>query len=126
MDSLLTLAFEAHHAQRNHHRHYEVRIGRDLLDDWTVTIRYGRTGQHGQERRYGSPEPEALRAIIRDRLRRRLSAPKRIGCSYRLCAMSEAPGFDATAWLPADVLERFVAPASPGPLWRAAEVRSLP
>jgi hypothetical protein len=59
MASLLTPAFEAHHAERDHHRHYEVRIGRDLLDDWTVTKRYGPTGQHGQERRYGSPKPEA-------------------------------------------------------------------
>lgn len=39
MDNLLTVAFEAHHAERNHHRRYEVRIGRDLLDDWTVAIR---------------------------------------------------------------------------------------
>jgi len=107
MDSLLTLAFEAHHAQRNHHRHYEVRIGRDLLDDWTVTIRYGRVGQGGQERRYGSPEPEALRAIIRDRLLRRLSAPKRIGCSYRLSVFSKAKDFDASPLLPDDLLARF-------------------
>ena len=109
MDSLITLAFEAHHAERNHHRHYEVRIGRDLLDDWTVTIRYGRTGQGGQERRYGSRDPETLRAIIRERLRRRLSAPKRIGCSYRLASFSEAPGFNASAWLPGEILERFPA-----------------
>jgi predicted DNA-binding WGR domain protein len=109
MDNLLTIAFEAHHAGRNHHRHYEVRIGRDLLEDWTVTIRYGRTGQHGQERRYGSPEPEVLRAIIRERLRRRLSAPRRIGCAYRLTLLSESPGCDAAAWLPAAVLERFMA-----------------
>jgi predicted DNA-binding WGR domain protein len=108
MDNLMTLAFEAHHAGRNHHRHYEVRIGRDLLDDWTVTIRYGRVGQGGQERRYGSPEPDVLRAIIRDRLRRRLSAPRRIGCSYRLSALSEAPGFNATEWLPAEVMDRFL------------------
>lgn len=107
MDNLLTVAFEAHHADRNHHRRYEVSVGRDLLEDWTVTIRYGRVGQGGQERRYGSPEPDALRAIIRDRLRRRLSAPKRIGCCYRLAAFNEAPGFDAAAWLPEDLLARF-------------------
>ncbi len=111
MDSLLMLTLEAHHAERNHHRHYEVRIGRDLLGDWTVTIRYGRTGQHGQERRYGSPEPDVLRAILRDRLRRRLSAPRRIGCPYRLAAVSKARGFDAAAWLPEDILERFGAAA---------------
>ena len=45
MDNLLTVAFEAHHAEKNHHRRYEVTVGRDLLDDWTVAVRYGRIGQ---------------------------------------------------------------------------------
>jgi predicted DNA-binding WGR domain protein len=107
MDNLLCLAFEAHSVENNHHRHYAVTLGRDLLDHWTVAIRYGRTGQSGQERRYAAADPEAIQAIIRDRLRRRLSAPKRIGCPYRLAAFSAAPGFDANAWLPGDVMARF-------------------
>jgi len=107
MDNLLIVAFEAHNAEKNHHRRYQVTVGRDLLDDWTVSIRYGRTGQSGRELRYVAAEPEAMRAVIRDRLRRRLSAPKRIGCPYRLAAFSSAPGFDATAWLPDEVMARF-------------------
>jgi predicted DNA-binding WGR domain protein len=107
MDNLLSLAFEAHSVENNHHRHYAVTLGRDLLDDWTVAIRYGRTGQAGQERRYAAAEPDEIRAIIRDRLRRRLSAPKRIGCAYHLSAFSAAPSFDAAAWLPGDVMARF-------------------
>jgi predicted DNA-binding WGR domain protein len=107
MDNLLTVAFEAHNQEKNHHRRYQVTVGRDLLDDWIVAIRYGRTGQGGQEIRFASPRPEEMHAIIRDRLRRRLSAPKRIGCPYRLTALSAAPGFDASAWLPGDVMARF-------------------
>jgi|SRR5208337_1067257 len=107
MDNLLTVAFEAHHAEKNHHRHYQVTVGRDLLDAWTVAIRYGRSGQGGRELRYASPQPEEMQAVIRDRLRRRLSAPKRIGCAYRLTAFSAAPGFNASAWLPGDVMGRF-------------------
>ena len=107
MDSLLSVAFEAHHREMNHHRRYEIVIGRDLLDDWTVAIRYGRVGQTSQERRYASPKPDEMQAVIRDRLRRRLSAPKRIGCPYRLAGFSSAPGFDATDWLPGDVMARF-------------------
>jgi hypothetical protein len=34
-----------------------------------------------------APSEEPIRAIIRDRLRRRLSAPKRIGCPYRLAEL---------------------------------------
>ena len=109
MNNLLTISFEAHHAEKNHHRRYEVTVGRDLFDDWTVAIRYGRLGQGGQERHYASPQPEEMRAVIRDRLRRRLSAPKRIECHYRLAAFSSAPGFDATGWLPGDVMARFFA-----------------
>jgi predicted DNA-binding WGR domain protein len=107
MDNLLTVAFEAHNAEKNHHRHYAVTVGRDLLDDWTVAICYGRTGQAGRVLRYAAAEADAMRAVIRDRLRRRLSAPKRIGCPYRLAAYSAAPGFDAASWLPGEVMARF-------------------
>ncbi len=109
MDNLLTVAFEARHPGRNHHRRYEVAVGRDLLDDWTVTVRYGRIGQGGQVRQYASSNAEEMRTVIRERLRRRLSAPKRIGCPYRLAAFSSAPGFDAGDWLPDDVMARFFA-----------------
>jgi predicted DNA-binding WGR domain protein len=107
MDNMLTVAFEAHNAARNHHRHYAVTIGRDLLDDWTVAICYGRSGQPGREVRYAAAEADAMQAIIRDRLRRRLSAPKRIGCPYRLAGFSAAPGFDAAAWLPSEIMAKF-------------------
>jgi predicted DNA-binding WGR domain protein len=107
MDHMLLICIEAHHAEKNHHRRYQVTLGRDLLDDWTVSIRYGRTGQAGRELRYAAREPDAIRAVIRDRLRRRLSAPRRLGCPYRLTAFSAPPGFDASSWLPGDVMARF-------------------
>jgi hypothetical protein len=107
MDNLLTIAFEAHNGEKNHHRRYQVTVGRDLLNDWTVAIRYGRTDQGGRELRYAASEAEEMRAIIRDRLRRRLSAPKRIGCPYRLVAFNAAPDFEASAWLPGDLMARF-------------------
>lgn len=111
MDNLLTVAFEAHSAERNHHRRYEVVLGQDLLDDWTVAIRYGRVGQGGRVLRFASPRREEVRAVIRDRLQRRLSAPRRIGCPYRLATLSTAPGIDAWSWLPGDVMARFFASA---------------
>ncbi|WP_088252447.1 WGR domain-containing protein [Fimbriiglobus ruber] len=107
MENLLTVIFEAHHAALNHHRFYEVTIGRDLLDDWTVVIRYGRDGQGGQEKRFASPDPSVLRAIIRNRLRRRLTAPRRIGCSYRLVGSNAAPDYAAADWFPDDVMKQF-------------------
>lgn len=105
---LLTVVLEAHHAERNHHRRYRVTVGRDLLDDWTVEITYGRTGQGGRSIRYAGPDPGPMQDVLRDRLRRRLSAPRRIGCPYRLAALSAAPGFDAASWLPDEILAPFV------------------
>ena len=107
MDNLLSVAFEAHHQEKNHHRRYVVVIGRDMLSAWTVAIHFGRTGQAGTERRYASSQADEMQAVIRDRLRRRLSAPRRIGCPYRLAAYSAAPGFDANSWLPGDIMARF-------------------
>jgi hypothetical protein len=86
-----------------------VIVGRDLLDDWTVAIRYGRIGQKAQEQRHASQKPEEMRVVIRDRLLRRLSAPKRIGCSYRLSELTSAPGFNSTNWLPGDLMAKFFA-----------------
>ena len=51
----------------------------------------------GREIRFIAAEAKEMQAIIRNRLRRCLSAPKRIGCPYRLAAFSAAPGFDASA-----------------------------
>jgi hypothetical protein len=104
---LLTVAREAHHAERNHHRRYQVTVGRDLLDDWTVEITYGRAGQAGRAIRYASADPGAMKDVLRDRLRRRLSAPRRIGCPYRLAAFRAAPGFDAASSLPGEIMARF-------------------
>lgn len=106
------MTFEAHNPKKDHHRRYEVTLGRDLLDDWTVEIRYGRCGQGCQGKRFASTKADAMKALIRDRLRRRLTAPKRIGCPYRLVALDVALGFDAAPWLPGDIMARFFEEAS--------------
>jgi hypothetical protein len=67
-----------------------------------------RSGTGAQARataRSASPaaNPIDVRAVIRDRL----SAPKQIGCSYRLTGLSSAAGFDAESWLPGEVIGRF-------------------
>jgi predicted DNA-binding WGR domain protein len=107
MDNLLTVALEARHTARNHHRRYEITVGRDLFDDWSVVIRYGRIGQGGREERFAGTQVDEMKAVVRERLRRRLSAPQRIGVPYRLAVLSSAPGFEAAAWLPDSVMCKF-------------------
>ncbi len=106
MDNLLTVALEAHHHQLDHHRHYRITVGRDLLGDWTVSVVYGRAGRPGQERRFGG-DADAMRRVVRAHLLRRLSAPRRIGCAYRMSMMSVVAGMDRSAWVPDDLLAQF-------------------
>lgn len=108
MLDLLTIALEAHSDERNHHRRYEVSVGRDLLDHWVVTVRYGRVGAPLRELRFGSPDVESAHAVVHDRLRRRLSAPRRIGCGYGVRLFSAAPGMPLRAWIPAEVLNTLI------------------
>lgn len=109
MLDLLTIALEAHSDDRNHHRRYEVSVGRDLLEHWVVTVRYGRVGTPLRELRFGGPDMEGARAIVHDRLRRRLSAPKRIGCRYSVRLLRVADGTDIVDWAPAPTLSDLLA-----------------
>lgn len=108
MDNLLTIALEAHNAERNHHRRYVVTVGQDLLGEWTVAIRYGRAGQDLRCLRFGGRDAGEMQRIVHERLRRRLSAPKRIGCAYRLRSMDAAQGFAAAEWLPSGTIGAFL------------------
>jgi hypothetical protein len=108
MDNLLTVSLEAHNAERNHHRRYEIRLGRDLFGVWTVCLLYGRMGQAGQVVRHSGPDPERLREVIRASLRRRLTAPMRLGCAYTLRELNAAAGIDVEFWLPANTLSAFL------------------
>jgi hypothetical protein len=108
MDDLLSIALEAHSDELNRHRRYEISVGRDLLDHWTVTIRFGRIGAPLRETRFGSPDVGDARTIVQDRLRRRLSAPRRIGCAYRVAAFSAKRECDMRGWIPPALLERFL------------------
>lgn len=107
MDNLMTMAFEAHNAEKNHHRRYSITVGRDLFDDWTVSVRYGRVGRRGQEMHFAGPNPDAMQLIVRNCLKKRVSAPRRIGCAYRLTSIDMAAGIAECDWLPPDMTTRF-------------------
>jgi len=112
MCDLLTVIFEAHHAERNYHRRYQITISRDLFDDWVVRISYGRIGRRGNAQQFGHADADKVRSIVRERLRRRLSAPRRIDCAYRMCEIAAAEGIDPADWLPAEVMCKLLTPAA--------------
>ncbi|QDV90904.1 hypothetical protein RAS2_19890 [Phycisphaerae bacterium RAS2] len=99
MFDLLTIALEAHSEELNRHRRYEVSVGRDLLGDWVVWVHYGRVGTPLRELRLVSPDLEEARTVVQDRLRRRLSAPKRIGCRYTLRQLNTPNGMQLSEWV---------------------------
>lgn len=106
----MIIALEAHHEERNHHRRYEVAVGQDLLRDWTVVIRFGRIGHTLQQVQFAASRPEVARAVVAERLRRRLSAHRRIGCPYVLRELFVREGVSTLEWIPVDVLNSLVNP----------------
>jgi hypothetical protein len=84
MLELCHIGLTALHPERNVWRAYRLSLGRDLFGDWTVDLRYGRIGQRGRERRIACGSLEEAHRVARSYLRRRISAPRRIGCAYQI------------------------------------------
>jgi predicted DNA-binding WGR domain protein len=60
-------------------RAYRIDAGTDLLGDWLVDITYGRIGAPGRTIRQAVTDEAAARKLVRQHLRRRATAPRRIG-----------------------------------------------
>lgn len=96
----LRIELEAHNAERNHHRAYIVEVEQDLLRDWVVTICFVRTGRSDHLLRYWMPNLNEARRFVRTRLKRRLTARRRIACDYRLVRAIGEPVEEVASWLP--------------------------
>jgi hypothetical protein len=73
----------------NRFRAWRLEAGRDLFGAWSTEVQFGRIGRHGRTLRQAfAAEPE-LHAFVRARLRRRATAPARIGVAYR-CVDADA------------------------------------
>lgn len=99
MDNLIAVTLEAHNPPRNHHRAYTLRIGQDMFGEWTVAVNFGRAGVGGREI-HRSGDADVMKAFISDCLRRRMSAPRHIGCEYHVTNITAADSIEAYAWFP--------------------------
>lgn len=73
---------EAKDTNRNIHRAYSIAYGQDLFGNWVVETTYGRIGGKGRTIvTLVNNEEEALK-YVQKILKRRQSAPKRIGVGY--------------------------------------------
>ena len=75
---------EAKCAARRCFRNYEIAIGTDLFGVWMVEMSYGRIGAVGRTKVRSFETAEAARAQVHVCLRRRATAPRRIGVGYQL------------------------------------------
>jgi predicted DNA-binding WGR domain protein len=67
----------------NRRRAWRLQAGRDLFGAWTTEVQFGRIGSAGRTLRRAFATETELHAFLRARLRRRASAPSRIGVAYR-------------------------------------------
>lgn len=99
---LFSLRLEADHDECDRHRVYQLDVERDLLGDVLVIISHGRRGRRLAATHIPVASVLEAQALVRAKIRRRATAPKRIGCSYRITDLAAiddpAPWFlDAAA-----------------------------
>jgi hypothetical protein len=87
MMDAFTAVLEARDPTLGRFRAYRLEAGTDLLGDWLVEITYGRIGPRGRRIRYVGQDEVQAEKLVRDTLRRRATARKRIGVSYRFCQL---------------------------------------
>ena len=83
---MFAIELQAVSPQAQHRRAYEIHVGPDLFGQLVVTIDFGVIGTRGQRRVHLVADIADAQVVVRRALRRRLSAPCRIGVPYRVIA----------------------------------------
>ena len=105
MDNLLHVKLRAINPDLKFDREYKIGLGKDLFQQWYVVITFGRYNTWGTSRTKIFDTRQEAYDFINSKLRRRLSSPKRIGCSYQLVSFDGAEEILET--LSKKVIERF-------------------
>jgi hypothetical protein len=66
-----------------------LEAGTDLFGAWLVQVTYGRIGTPGRRLRYVTDDEDGARKVVHQALRRRATAKKRIGVSYRFRELTD-------------------------------------
>jgi predicted DNA-binding WGR domain protein len=78
-----SIGLEARNPLANRMRRWSVEIGQDLLGMWLVDVQFGQIGSKGRRLRHAFSDESAAQAYVGQALRRRATAPARIGVAYR-------------------------------------------
>ena len=90
---MFAIELQAISPQAQHRRAYEIHVDQDLFSHLVVTIDFGVIGTRGQHRVHLVTDIAEAQAVVRRALRRRLTAPRRIGVPYRVIACHDAAGW---------------------------------
>jgi predicted DNA-binding WGR domain protein len=78
----LRITLEARSSARRCFRAYEIAAGTDLFGAWLVEMSYGRIGTMGRAKVRSFTTAEDAQAQLHECLRKRATAPRRIGVAY--------------------------------------------
>ena len=82
------IRLEAKSATRRCFRAHEIALGKDLFGVWMVEMSYGRIGTAGRNKTRSFPNIDEARAQVRSCLKKRATAPRRIGVAYQVRGLS--------------------------------------
>lgn len=82
--TLFSMVLHARNPQKNVARAYILHVGRNLFGEVEVVTIYRRIGARGRSKTYPCASQEQAMKIVKAILKRRLSAPKRIGVHYHV------------------------------------------
>jgi predicted DNA-binding WGR domain protein len=85
------VVLEAVDRGRNIARRYSIEVSRDLFGSLIVRCSWGRIGRRGQYRSVSFGSPQEAARYVRSVLKRRQSAPGRIGVAYQRLADAPRP-----------------------------------
>src|SRR5271166_270735 len=87
------IVLEARNPGRRCLRQYRVEAGTDLFGVWVVEINYGRIGTAGRSRCFVVRDEGEARHLAQSILKRRASAPRRIGVADRIRELIDPAGW---------------------------------
>lgn len=89
MMNAFSALLEARDPTLGRYRSYRLEAGTDLFGVWLVEITFGRIDSPGRCLRYAAGDEAEARKLVGKTLRRRATAKKRIGVSYRLRELTD-------------------------------------
>lgn len=97
MITVFSAHLEARDPEHNRWRSYRVEAGRDLFGTWMVAITFGRIGAaRGRTIAYIADDEAGAQRLACACLRRRASAPRRIGVAYITRELIDPAGWTAS------------------------------